>query len=153
MIFTYYSLLAKKFCCLRLVGCLQCMMCLIWHLWRWGSEIGFVWEINFGMCGHRVANNIALLEMRFWLLCVMLKVSLHSCSLIELLKSFSNIYLHDLIIWSHSKIWDSNNCLMTVHIYWAVTPCHLVNNYHCYKGACCLHLQGLSTQQAPLKHQ
>jgi len=112
MIFTYYTLLAKKVCCLRSVGCSQCILCLIWYPWRWGSEIGFVWEIDIGMCGHRVTNNIALLEMSFWLPCVMLKISLHSCSVIELLKFLSNVCLQDLVRWScHCKVWDSNNCV------------------------------------------
>lgn len=91
MIFVYCTLLAKKFCCLRSVGCSQCILCFIWYPWRWGSEIGFVWEINVGMFGHRVANNIALLETSFWLLCVMLKISLRAVQLLNYWSFFQNL--------------------------------------------------------------
>lgn len=112
MIFTYCTLLAKKFCCLRSFGCSQCILCLIWYPWRWGSEIGFVREIDAGMFDYRVANNIALLEMSFWLLCVLLKISFITVQFIEILKFLSNIYLQNLVRWwCGCKSWDSNNCV------------------------------------------
>ena len=50
--------------------------------------------------------------MSFWLLYVKLKISLQRCSVIELLKFLSNIYLQDPVKLScHCKIWDSKNCV------------------------------------------
>jgi hypothetical protein len=32
--------------------------------------------------------------------------------------------------------------IIKVTVFWTVTPCSLVDMYGCFRGTCCLHLQG-----------
>lgn len=96
---------------LFMVGCFLTVYVTVWYGILEDGEVKLVLYERV-MLGCVVANNIALLEMSFWLLCVMLKISLQSCSLIELLKFLSKMYLQYLVRWScHCKVWDSNNCV------------------------------------------
>jgi len=42
-----------------------------------------------------------------------------------------------------NKSWNGNwNVNVEIQMVWEIIPCHLVISYRCFRGACCLHLQG-----------
>jgi hypothetical protein len=84
---------------------------------------------------------IASLMMYIWLLCIAVLNYQHS----------PDNFIMKLIVSTRLEVFTA----MKIHVkfFWVVTLCSVVVGYQCFRGPCCLHLQGEVTGSGKTRHR